>query len=169
MSLKVAEQSQRTMCSADSLNALNFCAFTNLPALFGARYISIRLAGRRCTMQRPWSSGSSSSIYKSASNNTGSMILCILQQNAVDWAARGGELCESMQHAHATYRNASRKLRPANVFVWRLAHSAPAPVHMRDGLEVLQLNADADGEHFVLERALITCALAAASCARQLT
>ena len=81
----------------------------------------------------------------------------------------GGELGESMQHAHATYRNASRKLRPADVFVWRLAHSAPAPVHMRDGLEVLQLNADADGEHFVLERAQITCALAAASCAQQLT
>ena len=27
-------------------------------------YISIKLTGRKCTMQRPWSSGSSSSIYK---------------------------------------------------------------------------------------------------------
>lgn len=49
-----------------------------------------------------------------------------------------------------TYGNASRKLRPSNIFLWRLTHRAPATVHVSYGLEILQLDTDAHWKHFVL-------------------
>ena len=49
-------------------SCLTFCRSVYHCALYEMHhrtlYMSIKLAGRKCTMQRPWSSGSSSSIYK---------------------------------------------------------------------------------------------------------